>query len=108
MYAIEKSALFAPGAPVISHLLLSTVQYHSIDVSLYLNHMVSISNRHRIIVVVESYQRQRACYGRLYTTCIERRCREGIKSSLIFNQESRFGPTLATKTPIEIIPAHLR
>jgi hypothetical protein len=107
MHTIEKHALFAPGAPVVSHHLLMTVQDHSIDVSLYRDRMVSVSNRYGIVVIVESYQRQRTRYGRLYATCIERCRREGMKSSLIFNQKLRFAPGLAAKTSVQILPAHL-
>ena len=108
MHIIEKDALFAPGTPMISHRILFMAQHHSLSVSLYDNRMVSVPDRYRIVVVVETYQRQRTCCGRLLQACIEGRCGEGRKSSLIFNQELRFGSTLAAKTPVEIFSAQLR
>jgi hypothetical protein len=87
MYGREKDPFLVPGTPVLGNRLFLTAQQHPIHVSLYCDEMVSATHRHRIVVGIETYERQGVCDGSPYTAGIEGDRRKGLKRCLIFSQE---------------------
>ena len=92
----------APDPPVLGDFLLPVVDAHPLAVALDHHLPVGAAHRHRVVVAVETHQRQAAGPGRLKV-----RLWQPLNHAQLLGQQLPLAAALASQAPLQVLPARL-